>query len=543
MSKALEIAEAIINLVNEGRNLNALIDRAEKGNYLQRKKLADKYDDVADWTRDLKYPDPHIEKIRQKEGKAKAGAEILKDESKKIPDSQEYKVKKRGTGKANPFMPQTTSNIKVNIGNAHVTPSEIGDYASDDLQKNKAIGRHYRKLTKKGIHEALQLAEAIVAAASPDDEFHNYKSIRRNAEKEAKKHGYNAKQYERRSIKAEEDGRERRAEYLYDKANSEWDKETAQQQRAADAHRKVEDMRFKRRKGMDEALQLVEAILAESNPEVIQRVANKRAYDAGYHSQKQFNDGEVTPEGKKAQKKFAKMKDLIRKRENRIGDWAVKHSQLADSCHKGWEDSKNEALQLAEAICDFADNLFELDYEQKQDISPNKIKRTKKDKDGEKVEVVSVADELFPYEGTAKQQFNQKILAKINDMIEGTGSLEDLIQFVRAGAKGKKAANEGYEKAEGILEEVINEVSKRKVNDVDYKRARAQAQCGKDLVDARNVLRNDPDNEELQKKFEEAEATLDAANKKRDKFKKTEAKWEASKKKRENGSNDGEQQT
>ena len=150
---------------------------------------------------------------------------------------------------------------------------------------------------------------------------------------------------------------------------------------------------------------------------------------------------------------------------------------------------------------------------------------------------------MFPYEGTAKQQFNQKILAKINDMIEGTGSLEDLIQFVRAGAKGKKAANEGYEKAEGILEEVINEVSKRKVNDVDYKRARAQAQCGKDLVDARNVLRNDPDNEELQKKFEEAEATLDAANKKRDKFKKTEAKWEASKKKRENGSNDGEQQT
>jgi hypothetical protein len=100
-----------------------------------------------------------------------------------------------------------------------------------------------------------------------------------------------------------------------------------------------------------------------------------------------------------------------------------------------------------EQICDFADNLFELDYEEKQNISPNKISRTKKDKDGEKVEVVSVADELFPYSGSAKEQFNKKVLAKINDMIEGTGSLEDLIQFVRAGVKNKahESLDEGKE--------------------------------------------------------------------------------------------------
>jgi hypothetical protein len=87
-------------------------------------------------------------------------------------------------------------------------------------------------------------------------------------------------------------------------------------------------------------MNLVKELLNESNPEAIQKVANKRAYDAGYHSQKQFNDGEVTPEGKKAQKKFAKIKELIRKREDRTGDWAVKHSELADNCNKGWEDSK-----------------------------------------------------------------------------------------------------------------------------------------------------------------------------------------------------------
>lgn len=98
-----------------------------------------------------------------------------------------------------------------------------------------------------------------------------------------------------------------------------------------------------------------------------------------------------------------------------------------------------EALELMEEI------LFELDTEQKQNISPNKIRKNKKDENGEKVEVVSVADELFPYEGDAKQQFNQKILAKINDMIGGVGSLEDLIQFVRKGVQAKKAAHESIQ--------------------------------------------------------------------------------------------------
>ena len=72
----------------------------------------------------------------------------------------------------------------------------------------------------------------------------NLKSERRNAEKKAKNHGYNAKQLEKKSIKAEEAGRERKAEALYDKANAEWDKETAEQERAAKAHHKVEELRY-----------------------------------------------------------------------------------------------------------------------------------------------------------------------------------------------------------------------------------------------------------------------------------------------------------
>ena len=91
----------------------------------------------------------------------------------------------------------------------------------------------------------------------------------------------------------------------------------------------------------------------------------------------------------------------------------------------------------------------------------NKITRTKKDKNGEPVEVVSVADELFPYKGTAKEQYNQKILAKINDMIEGTATLDDLIQLVRSkqAKPVKESLQETLDKMMAVTEEIINEVS------------------------------------------------------------------------------------
>lgn len=62
--------------------------------------------------------------------------------------------------------------------------------------------------------------------------------------------------------------------------------------------------------------------------------------------------------------------------------------------------------------------------------STNKIKKDRKTKNG-KVELVSVEDELFPYDGNKREQYRQKIIDTINGMIQGTATLEDLLQIVR----------------------------------------------------------------------------------------------------------------
>ena len=90
--------------------------------------------------------------------------------------------------------------------------------------------------------------------------------------------------------------------------------------------------------------------------------------------------------------------------------------------------SKLELIQEAQSILS---SLFEVE-------DTNKLRREKKGKNGEEVVVTSVQDELFPYEGNTKEQFNKKVIATINDMIEGKATLEDLIQLVR---KGQKAVN------------------------------------------------------------------------------------------------------
>ena len=70
--------------------------------------------------------------------------------------------------------------------------------------------------------------------------------------------------------------------------------------------------------------------------------------------------------------------------------------------------------------------------EPSQEVPPstNKLKKDVKTKNG-KVELVSVENELFPYEGNKKEQFQQKVLDTINGMIQGTKTLEDLLQVVR----------------------------------------------------------------------------------------------------------------
>ena len=87
--------------------------------------------------------------------------------------------------------------------------------------------------------------------------------------------------------------------------------------------------------------------------------------------------------------------------------------------------SKLELIQEAQSILS---SLFEVE-------DTNKLRREKKGKNGEEVVVTSVQDELFPYEGNTKEQFNKKVIATINDMIEGKATLEDLIQLVRKGPR------------------------------------------------------------------------------------------------------------
>lgn len=112
----------------------------------------------------------------------------------------------------------------------------------------------------------------------------------------------------------------------------------------------------------------------------------------------------------------------------------------------------NEIIKEAQ---DIMQNLFEVSYYGANDVEEeqnNKIKKQGKDKNGNKVDLVSVQDELFPYEGTAKEQYNKKIIAKINDMIEGKATLEDLIQLVR-----RKRVTECYEGAIEILEKYTDD--------------------------------------------------------------------------------------
>ena len=88
--------------------------------------------------------------------------------------------------------------------------------------------------------------------------------------------------------------------------------------------------------------------------------------------------------------------------------------------------------------------------------STNKIKRDRKTKNG-KVELVSVEDELFPYDGNKREQYRQKILDTINGMIQGTATLEDLLQIVRQKKMPVKEAME-------VLENLYTSAARMKVN-------------------------------------------------------------------------------
>lgn len=116
-------------------------------------------------------------------------------------------------------------------------------------------------------------------------------------------------------------------------------------------------------------------------------------------------------------------------------------------------------MQQIQELQEQFNNLFEVDGDglgqPAVDVPPsqNKIKRDRKTKDG-KVELVSVEDELFPYDGNKKEQYRQKIIATINDMIQGKATLEDLLQIVRQKKAPLKEAME-------LMEDLYSQIEKK----------------------------------------------------------------------------------
>ena len=120
----------------------------------------------------------------------------------------------------------------------------------------------------------------------------------------------------------------------------------------------------------------------------------------------------------------------------------------------------SDILEEIQELSNKFSNLFEVEGlgNPAVDVPPsqNKIKKDRKTKDG-KVEVVSVEDELFPYEGNKREQYRQKILDTINNMIQGTATLEDLLQIVR---QKKAPLKEAMEVLESIISEYTEEDKK-----------------------------------------------------------------------------------
>lgn len=122
----------------------------------------------------------------------------------------------------------------------------------------------------------------------------------------------------------------------------------------------------------------------------------------------------------------------------------------------------SDILEEIQELSNKFSNLFEVDGDglgnPAVDVPPsqNKIKRDRRTKDG-KVEVVSVEDELFPYDGNKREQYRQKILDTINNMIQGTATLEDLLQIVRQKKAPLKEAME-------VLENLYTSAARMKVS-------------------------------------------------------------------------------
>ena len=157
-----------------------------------------------------------------------------------------------------------------------------------------------------------------------------------------------------------------------------------------------------------------------------------------------------------------------------------------------------DILQQIQSLKEDFMNLIEVEGlgQPASDVPPttNKIKKDRKTKNG-KVELVSVEDELFPYEGNKREQYRQKILDTINGMIQGTATLEDLLQIVRQKKAPLKEAIEVLE--ELIGEDTLSNLEKQK--EPIYKRAHKNALRnlkGKPELETYKRLRNSKNSED-----------------------------------------------
>jgi len=138
----------------------------------------------------------------------------------------------------------------------------------------------------------------------------------------------------------------------------------------------------------------------------------------------------------------------------------------------------SDILKQIQALQEQFSNLFEVDDlgQPAMDVPPsqNKIKKDVKTKDG-KAELVSVEDELFPYDGNKREQYRQKILDTINGMIQGTSTLEDLLQIVRQKKAPLKEAMEVLEELTKEDEKATQKALDRHFDKVLYKPLKKQA--------------------------------------------------------------------
>jgi hypothetical protein len=137
----------------------------------------------------------------------------------------------------------------------------------------------------------------------------------------------------------------------------------------------------------------------------------------------------------------------------------------------------SDILKQIQALQEQFSNLFEVEGlgNPAVDVPPsqNKIKKDVKTKDG-KAELVSVEDELFPYDGNKREQYRQKILDTINGMIQGTSTLEDLLQIVRQKKAPLKEAMEVLEELTKEDEKATQKALDRHFDKVLYKPLKSQ---------------------------------------------------------------------